>query len=407
MRVCVVPLVCFLAGAVRSASIGKYQTSNLNGPLRFNVDGSFKISVFQDLHFGENAWEDWGPAQDKATLRVINSVLDNGNPDLVVLNGDLTTGENLFVENSTNYIDMMVAPMVDRGLPWASTYGNHDYQVNISGHAILEREQQYTNARTRQMVSGDDIGVSNYYLPVYPADCVGCDCAPELMLWFFDSRGGFRYQELDPRGREVPFPNWVDETVVEWFKESNARIQGRFGKVIPSLGFVHIPTNASQTLQLAGVNPNRQPGVDNDRPLSQQAQGWCADGRSDSGCSYGGQDIPFMEAVASTPGMMALFSGHDHGNTWCHRWEGKLPGMSVAGNGVNLCFGQHTGYGGYSSWIRGARQISITRENLEKFEVDTWNLLEDGRAVGAVTLNATYGQDWYPAVPNDRTSCDC
>lgn len=338
---------------------------------------------------------------------MINAVLDYDTPDLVVLNGDLTTGENLFLENSTNYIDMMMAPMVERGLPWASTYGNHDHQVNITGETILERERRYINARTRQMVFGDHIGVSNYYLPVYAEDCFSCDCAPELVLWFFDSRGGFRYQELDANGREIGLQNWVDATVVDWFKENSARIQKRFNKVIPSLGFVHIPTNASQTLQLSGVHPNYQPGIDHDRPLSQQGQGWCPDGRNDGTCRYGGQDLPFMEAIASTPGMMALFSGHDHGNTWCHKWDGVIDGVSAPGNGVNLCFGQHTGYGGYSSWIRGARQIQLTREKLKKFELDTWNLLEDGRSVGAITLNATYGEDWYPQVPNDRTSCNC
>lgn len=323
------------------------------------------------------------------------------------MNGDLTTGENLFFENSTDYVDMMVAPMVERGLPWASTYGNHDYQVNITGEIILERERRYINAQTRQMVHGDDIGISNYYLPVYAEDCTGCDCAPELMLWFFDSRGGFRYQELDVDGDEIGFPNWVDATVVDWFKESHRRIQSRFNKIIPSIGFVHIPTNASQTLQLASVDPNLQPGINHDRPLSQQAQNWCSDGTHSGSCRYGGQDIPFMEAIATTPGMMALFSGHDHGNTWCHKWDGVIDGLDVDGHGVHLCFGQHTGYGGYSSWIRGARQIHVTKEKLKKFELDTWNLLEDGRIVGAVTLNATYGEDWYPAVPNDQTKCPC
>ena len=31
--------------------------------------------------------------------------------------------------------------------------------------------------------------------------------------------------------------------------------------------------------------------------------------------------------------------------------------MDVVGNGINLCFGQHSGYGGYGNWIRGSRQV--------------------------------------------------
>ncbi len=77
-------------------------------------------------------------------MNVINEVLDaeKSNIDLVVLNGDLITGENSFLENSTVYIDKMVGPLVSRGLTWASTYGNHDSDFNISREGILEREHR-------------------------------------------------------------------------------------------------------------------------------------------------------------------------------------------------------------------------------------------------------------------------
>lgn len=58
-----------------------------------------------------------------------------------------------------------------------------------------------------------------------------------------------------------------------------------------------------------------------------------------------------MEAVTSTPGLMALFSGHDHGDTWCYKWDRQLPGMTIDGKGLNICFGSHSGYGGYGTWV--------------------------------------------------------
>ncbi|KAK4101290.1 Metallo-dependent phosphatase [Parathielavia hyrcaniae] len=386
-------------------------------PLRFRPDGTFQISIFEDLHFGENAWEDWGPQQDIHSLKVMDTVLDaEPTTDLVVLNGDLITGENTFRENSTDYVDQIVRPMLQRGLPWASAYGNHDSDFNLSTADILARETQWPNARTAQMVSEPDAGVSNYYLPVYPRGCnpackskTSSTCQPALLLWFFDSRGGFQYQQQDSlTGKPVPFPNWVDARVVDWFQRTNADLVRRAGgKAIPSLAFVHIPTNASRALQaMPGVDKHRQPGIDDDKPLSQQAQGWCPDGRPSTGggtCAYGGQDEPFMRTVASTPGLMALFSGHDHGDTWCYKWEGLVPGVAVEGNGVSLCFGQRSGYGGYGSWIRGARQVVVSLEKLEGRVIDTYIRLESGEVVGAVTLNSTYGQDLYPATPNDKT----
>lgn len=338
---------------------------------------------------------------------MLEKVLDFDIPDLVVLNGDLITGENTYLENSTRLVDQIVGPMVDRGLSWASTYGNHDHQTNVSGKTILEREHRWPNSRTSQMAHGRNAGVSNYYLPVYAHNCTdSISCAPELLLWFFDSRGGFYFQEWNDDGSLSGQPNWVDYSVVTWFQQTNAQLVSQYQKTIPSLAFVHIPTNASLSLQTqSGVSPHRQPGINDDYPMAQQGQGWCANGTDDGTCSYGGQDVPFMHAITTTPGLMALFSGHDHGNTWCYKWDGVIPGMTVAGHGLNVCFGQHSGYGGYGNWIRGARQVLLTREKLQHLELDTWIRLESGDTVGSVALNATYNEDNYPATPNDETHC--
>jgi hypothetical protein len=175
---------------------------------------------------------------------------------------------------------------------------------------------------------------------------------------------------------------------------------------------VHIPTNASVTAQMqVGIDPNRQPGINDDYPnLAQQAEGWCDNDNNGAevgrDCPYGGGDVPFMRALTTTPGLMAVFSGHDHGDTWCYKWNSLLPGMNVKGNGINLCFGQHSGYGGYGNWIRGSRQVLVTEEMLKRHEVETWIRLEDDEVVGSVSLNATYNEDRYPATPNTVTGCD-
>lgn len=59
-----------------------------------------------------------------------------------------------------------------------------------------------------------------------------------------------------------------------------------------------------------------------------------------------------------------------------------------------MCYGRHTGYGGYSDVTRGGRQIFLDLATMND-EVKTWIRLEDGRISAPVTLNATYGQDKY------------
>ena len=143
-------------------------------PLRLGSGGSFKVALFADLHYGEDAWTDWGPAQDAGSDRVMAAVLDAEKPgpvpallcsvsldpafcsalvypyaaralaksqffplktearkllsfpDLVVYLGDLVTANNLPIPNASLYWDRAVSAARGRGIPWAAVFGNHD-----------------------------------------------------------------------------------------------------------------------------------------------------------------------------------------------------------------------------------------------------------------------------------------
>lgn len=71
--------------------------------------------------------------------------------------------------------------------------------------------------------------------------------------------------------------------------------------------------------------------------------------------------------------------------------------MELTGNGLDLCFSRHTGYGGYGNWTRGSRQVLVSLESLGS-SIETWNRLDDGNVTGEVTLNSTFGTDEYPLV---------
>ncbi|KAK3115545.1 hypothetical protein LTR53_004992 [Teratosphaeriaceae sp. CCFEE 6253] len=385
---------------------GSNSINSIDRVLRFTENGTFQLAVFNDLHYGEAQDLVSGPQQDVNTTRVTNAILDAENPQLVVLNGDLITGENTYKHNSSSYVDEIVQPLVQRNLPWASTYGNHDSDFNLSREDILKHEHAWPNALVRQDVSTSTSGVSNYWLPVYPS--AGRSKIPSLLLWFFDSRGGNYYQEANiTTGETVPQPNWVDQTVVDWFTSTRTKLCSRYGKDIPSLAFVHIPVNAMLAFQQqrndTGVRPHYEPGINDDDPLAQQGhsegQGTAENGDTPV-FTYHGEDVPFMRALLETPGLIALFSGHDHGDDWCFKWDSKLPGMDLVGNGLDLCFGRHSGYGGYGSWTRGSRQILVTEDLLKHGVVETWNRLESGDVSGSVVLNGTYGRDRYPTVPD-------
>lgn len=114
-----------VACAALSLAILSHHLASAAWPaLHFTENGTFQVTIFEDLHFGEAEDTDWGPLQDVDTLKVMRTVLSNETTQLVILNGDLITGENTYKENSTDYVDEIVAPLVEAGLPWASTYGS-------------------------------------------------------------------------------------------------------------------------------------------------------------------------------------------------------------------------------------------------------------------------------------------
>ena len=192
--------------------------------LHLDNDNSFHIAIFSDLHYGENE-STFGIPADKNSAALMRQVLLQEQPDFVVLNGDLITGENTFAFNSTGYVDQIVAPLVEGGYSWASTYGNHDSKYNLSREALYAEEKKYANALTQHGPAGTD-GVTNYVLPVFPANTTGGSQTPVALLWFFDSRGGSEYQSLPANVDNID--NYVSNGTVSWYRSAQADMQVRF-----------------------------------------------------------------------------------------------------------------------------------------------------------------------------------
>jgi len=320
--------------------------------LNLSQDSTFHIAVFSDLHYGENE-STFGIPADMNSAALMRQVLSQEHPDLVILNGDLITGENTFAFNSTGYVDEIVAPLVQAGNKWASTYGNHDSKYNLSREALFAEEKKYADSLTQHGPAGTD-GVTNYVVPVFPSNTMGNSQKPVALLWFFDSRGGSAYQSLPANVDNID--NYVSNGTVSWYHSTQAQMQSQYG-TLPSLAFVHIPTLAFVDLQAQAspaVSGPFYPGLNADVPLAQQ-------GYSRTGT----EAIPFMQALLDTPGLHSIYSGHDHGDSWCGRWPSStLPGYGVGGgssqNRPFLCFCKHSGYGGYGVWNRGVRQIRLS-----------------------------------------------
>ncbi|TCD68154.1 hypothetical protein EIP91_011432 [Steccherinum ochraceum] len=359
--------------AVLQARLSQSLNPYPNKPrVTFAADGTFKITVFSDLHYGENAWDVWGPQQDVNSTALMNKVLPDEKPDYVVLNGDLITGENGFKENATVYIDQIVGPLNKLKIPFSSTHGNHDNQANISHIEEIIREQHdapLSYTRTAPPGIGGPSGPGTYWVPVYANKKAS---KPSLILWFFDSQGGFS------EGANEPLPDWVDDTVAGWIEEQTAMMDAAWGPAAQNRGalvFVHIPPHAIQQVQTT-LDNTTNPGLNDDFLGEGSTQ-------ATSDPANNGKDQVFWDALNThVKNIHAVISGHDHGNEWCAREPTK---------NVIFCFDKHSGYGGYSSatWGHGVRNV-VFQSTKPQDSIQTWIRLEEGETRARVTLDKNY-----------------
>ncbi|CAL8125677.1 unnamed protein product [Orchesella dallaii] len=257
----------------------------VRSPVHFNSNGTFKIVTFTDLHYGEGAGSDWGPANDIKSTKVMFDILDWEKPDFVVFTGDLMSAEVMY-PNGTETMDQLLEPVVKGNYKWASTYGNHDIGNNVSREVILSAEQKYDGSYTQQGEEGL-IGNTNYYIPIYPPTGTnGSEEKPALILWFFDSRGG--------RNSSGGISAYVHETVVDWFKLTAQQMNETWGPV-PSLAFFHYPTDEYKPIHDTIADHPECPGQHDDIVTPQE------------------RDTGFMEALVASGMIKAAFVGHNHG----------------------------------------------------------------------------------------------
>jgi hypothetical protein len=96
--------------------------------------------------------------------------------------------------------------------------------------------------------------------------------------------------------------------VTSWYRLTSKAIRQQQGRVIPSLAFVHIPVHSTRAYQDNGRDPAKAPGI-SEELIGHQGDVCDSNGK----CEYTGADVPFMNALVETEGLMGVFSGHDHG----------------------------------------------------------------------------------------------
>ncbi|KAK1366123.1 putative inactive purple acid phosphatase 16 [Heracleum sosnowskyi] len=338
--------------------------------LQITKGSSFKIAIFADLHFGEDAWTLWGPQQDIKSVKVMSTILDNEHPDFVVYLGDVITANNIPIKNASLYWNQALSPTRARNTPWASVFGNHDdasfewplewfsatgippvnCSVKISGELcrfkgtsrlMLMKNEIEHNAFSYSRRGPSNLwpSISNYVLQVSSSSD---SQVPVAFMYFFDSGGG-------------SYPEILSTAQAEWFRVKSQQINP--DARVPEIIFWHIPSKAYKKVAPKFKGHKHCVGSMFTETVAPQEA-----------------EMGMMKILRGRSSVKAVFVGHNHGLDWC------CPDKKLW-----LCFSRHTGYGGYGNWPRGSRILEITQE---PFSLKSWIRMEDGHKHSDVLLSS-------------------
>ena len=305
-----------------------------NDVLKFNNNHKFKIVQFTDIH-----WKYGNPASDKAGERMAE-ILDAEKPDMVVFTGDL-----IFAKPAREGLDKALEATIQRGIPFAVTWGNHDDEQDLT----REQLSAYIADKPKNLTSTVEgiTGQTNYTLTIKSSDGKKDAAA----LYIFDSNS---YSPL----KEVKGYGWIKHDQVAWYTDCSRRFtEANGGKPLPALAFFHIPL------------PEYHEAVKNEGA-------YMVGTRKESACA---PEINTGLAVAMLQAgdVMGVFVGHDHVNDYVVDWRGILFGYGRFTGGDTVYHDIPQG--------NGARVIELTEDSRT---IRTWVCIKGAKVINEVVFPA-------------------
>lgn len=299
--------------------------------LVFNQDSTFKIVQFTDMHYVH------GNQKSDTTLLSYERVLDAEKPDLIIFTGDIVTGKP--VVEGWNTITQYA---IDRQIPFAVTFGNHDDEHGVSRSDLAKLITQYPYNVNTLREGGFEYNLNNV-VQIYGSKD---DMKTKKNIYLIDSRA---YSTLNGVGGY----GWIPTETIDWYKKQSQSftIENNM-QPIPALAFFHI--------QL----PEYKKAFDDENNVRYGE-------RLEKECAPELNSGMFL-AMKEMRDVFGVFTGHDHVNNYI-----------VDYYDIALAYGCFSGWRTtYIPELNGARVIVLKEEERE---FDTWLHLLDGKIKDKVT----------------------
>lgn len=318
--------------------------------LTFNSDGKFKIVQFNDTQDDERI--------DRRTLELMEKVLDEEQPDFVVLNGDNITGGCDTPLEMRQAINNVAQPMEQRGIKWAITYGNHDEdstpKSGLDEKDMLDIYMSYKYNLNKPGVKGLT-GTGNMNLLIQNSK----KKKAAFNLWLLDSG---RYAPKTIAGQDFkgyPTWDWLRFDQVNWYYETSKKLEKQYNYKVPSLVFIHIPLWEHRFMWYASVDERTDANHENAVKKHDIV------GERNESESTGPINSGLFSAMLDRGDVKGVFCGHDHVNTYVGNYYGIMLGYSG-----NTGFGTYGLDGEERNRLRGARIFNLD-ENTDDVLVET------------------------------------
>ncbi|MBW3079741.1 metallophosphoesterase family protein [Bifidobacterium simiiventris] len=405
--------------------------------LKFREDGTFRVLQMADIQDGPNVHPD--------TIRMIEAAVKAADPDLVVFTGDQIRGydpayidtflrrrgENPGakvrlvteveaklkgihrriaarrnpdvppVEDVVTLDDLLddtrqkvrdtfsafLGPVVRADVPFAATYGNHDFQCGILADEQDDIYREYPGC----LNPADSLEPGTFALPVAASDGSGRVAMGVTMINSGDYAG-------KPEENDAQYPRYVansrgldladsdgygtpSDEAVAWLGDVQRDFATRNGdgKPVPTIAFQHIPPQEFYDCltEVSPWTPNAVEGARNFaghcyvlnheicRPGSRLGEAiGCAD-----------ENVGEVDAMRDAGGYFALFCGHDHKNSFVGHVDG-----------IDLGYAPTCGFECYGpkSRYRGIRLFEFREDNPRNYVT---RMLTWGELVGRYSSN--------------------
>ncbi|MFA6359584.1 MAG: metallophosphoesterase family protein [Dysgonamonadaceae bacterium] len=304
--------------------------------LVFNENGTFKIAQFTDMHYVH------GNPKSDTTLLILKRILDAEKPDLIVFTGDIVTTKEV-----KKGWDTITKFAIDRQIPFAVTFGNHDDEQGVSRSELAYLITQYPYNVNKVLEDGLLASLNNV-VPVYGSKK---NMQVKSAIYLIDSNA---YSTISGVGGY----GWITTDVIEWYKKQSIRLTINNNlQPVPSVAFFHIPLPEYRTA--FNDEKNVRYGV-----------------RLEKECAPELNSGMFL-AMKEMRDVMGVFTGHDHVNDYI-----------VDYYDIALAYGCFSGWKTtYTPETNGSRIIEL-KEGEREF--NTWIHLLDG----TIKERVSYPQDF-------------